>query len=79
MSNLNLASKIELEMAKKDEQRKKHKLNERSRKFLDTWMTKLPWVDLCLMKRVRCNKSNVKFAPLLKGNKSSWLPSLIAC
>jgi hypothetical protein len=32
-------------MAKKDEQRKKRKLNERSRKFQDTWMTKLPWIE----------------------------------
>jgi hypothetical protein len=32
-------------MAKKDEQKKKHKLHEGSRKFQDTWMTKLPWVE----------------------------------
>ncbi len=79
VSNPNSTSKIALEMAKKDEQRKKHKLYEGLKKFLDTWTTKLPWVDLCLMKRVRCNKSSVKFAPLLKGNKSFRLPSLIVC
>jgi hypothetical protein len=43
VSNLNSTSRIELEMAKKDEQRKKHNLYERSKKFQDTWMTKLPW------------------------------------
>ncbi len=45
MFNHDSASKIELEMAKKDEQKKKHKLHEGSRKFQDTWMTKLPWVE----------------------------------
>jgi hypothetical protein len=45
VSNPNSTSRTELEMAKKDEQRKKHKLYERSRKFQDTWMTKLPWAD----------------------------------
>jgi hypothetical protein len=45
VSNPNSTSRIELEMAKKDEQRKKRKLNERSRKFQDTWMTKLPWIE----------------------------------
>ncbi len=43
--NLDSVSRIELEMAKKDEQRKKHKLYERSMKFQDIWMTKLPWVE----------------------------------
>jgi hypothetical protein len=58
-------------MAKNNEQRKKHKLYEGSKKFLDTWMTKLPWADLCLKKRVRCNKFGVRFAPLLKGKINS--------
>ncbi len=78
MSNFDSTSKIKLEMAKKDEQRKKRQLYERSRKFLDTWTTKLPSTDLCLMKKVRCSKFDVKVAPLLKGNISSWLPNLIA-
>ncbi len=43
MYNLDSAFGIELEMAKKNEQRKKCKLYERSRKFQDTWTTKLPW------------------------------------
>jgi hypothetical protein len=43
MSNPNSAFGIELEMAKKNEQRKKRKLYEGFRKFQDTWMTKLPW------------------------------------
>jgi hypothetical protein len=46
-------------MAKKDEQRKKRKLNERSRKFQDTWMTKLPWIEFVFdekgeVQQVRC-------------------------
>jgi hypothetical protein len=45
MFNLNSASRIELEMAKKDEQRKKHKLHKRSRKFQDIWTIKLSWVE----------------------------------
>jgi hypothetical protein len=32
-------------MAKKDEQRKKHKFYEGFKKFQDTWMSKLPWVE----------------------------------
>ncbi len=35
--------------------------------------------NLCLMKRVKCNKFDVGSTPLLKGNRSFWLPSLIAC
>ncbi len=45
MSNPNSTFGIELEMAKKDGQRKKSKLCEKSRKFQDTWTTKLPWAD----------------------------------
>jgi len=46
-------------MAKKDEQRKKHELYERSRKFQDTWMTKLPWTEFVFdekgeVQQVRC-------------------------
>jgi L-cystine uptake protein TcyP (sodium:dicarboxylate symporter family) len=41
--NFDSTSGIELEMVKKDEQRKKHKLYEISKKFQDIWMTKLPW------------------------------------
>jgi hypothetical protein len=43
MSNLDSTFGIELEMAKKDEQRKKNKLYEKFTKFQDTWTTKLPW------------------------------------
>jgi hypothetical protein len=35
--------------------------------------------NLCLMKKVRCSKFGVRFAPLLKGNINFWLPSLIIC
>jgi hypothetical protein len=35
--------------------------------------------NLCLMKKVRCSKSNVRFTPMLKGNINFWLPSLIIC
>jgi hypothetical protein len=35
--------------------------------------------NLCLMKKVKCSKFGVRFTSMLKGNKSSWLPSLIAC
>jgi len=46
-------------MAKKYEQRKKYKLYERSRKFQDTWMTKLPWIEFVFdekgeVQQVRC-------------------------
>jgi hypothetical protein len=43
VSNPNLIYGIELKMVKKDEQRKKRKLYEKSSKFQYTWMTKLPW------------------------------------
>jgi hypothetical protein len=43
VSNLNSTSRTELKMAKKNEQRKKCKLYERSKKFQNTWTTKLPW------------------------------------
>jgi len=43
--NPNSTFRIELKMANKDEQRKKHKLHEGSRKFQDTWKVKLPWVE----------------------------------
>jgi len=43
--NPNSTFRIELKMAKKDEQRKKCKLHERSKKFQDTWKAKLPWVE----------------------------------
>ncbi len=35
--------------------------------------------NLCLMKKVKCSKFGVRFTSMLKGNKSSWLPSLVAC
>jgi len=57
--NPNSTFGIELEMAKKDEQRKKIKLYERSRKFQDTWMTKLPWAKFVFdekgeVQQIRC-------------------------
>jgi hypothetical protein len=78
VSNPNLTFRIKLEMVKKDEQKKKHKFYEGFKKFQDTWMSK-HGLNLCLMKRVRCSKFDVRSAHLLKGNMSSWLPSLIAC
>jgi hypothetical protein len=59
VSNLDSNSRIDLEMAKKDEQRNKHKLYEGSMKFQDTWMTKLPWVESMFdekgeVQQVRC-------------------------
>jgi hypothetical protein len=43
--NSNLAYGIELEMAKKGEQRNKQKLYEGSMKFQDIRMSKLPWIE----------------------------------
>ncbi len=45
MFNSNLAYGIELEMAKKGEQRNKQKLYEGSMKFQDIRMSKLPWIE----------------------------------
>ncbi len=59
MFNPDSTSRIELEMTKKDEQKKKRKLYERSKKFQDTWMTKLPWAKFVFdekgeVQQVRC-------------------------
>ncbi len=57
--DLDLASGIELKMAKRDEQRNKCKLYEGSKKFQDTWTTKLPWAKSIFdekgeVQQVRC-------------------------
>lgn len=41
--------------------------------------TKLPWANLCLMRKVKCTKFVVRFALLWKGNITFWSQSLIAC
>jgi hypothetical protein len=57
---------IELEMAKKDEQRKKHKLYEGSRKFQGIWMTKLPWAKFVFDEKVEVQQVRCKVCTFIE-------------
>ncbi len=76
MFNPNLIFGIELKMVKKDEQRKKHKLYERSSKFQDTWMTKLPWAKSMFDEKGEVQQVWCKVYTFIEGKQKLSVPKL---
>jgi len=67
--NLDSTFGIELKMAKKDEQRKKRKLYERSRKFQNTRTTKLPWAKSMFDEKGEVQQVQCKVCTSIEGKQ----------